>query len=119
MKRSEFIKKVFFTGLTILSSFTNTIPLSANKLSCISTNNQSCKTRPEIVNVNSDNLIFYPFSVKKSKCSGNCNNINDLYAKICVPDVVKDLNVKSFNLISRTNETNNINGMKHVNVNAN
>ena len=29
--------------------------------------------------------------MKTSKCSGNCNNINDPYAKVCVPDVVKDL----------------------------
>ena len=69
---------------------------------------QECKARPEIVNVNSNNPIFYPFSVKTSKCSGNCNNINDPYAKICVPDVVKDLNVKVFNLMSRTNETRHI-----------
>ena len=40
-----------------------------------------------------------------NKCSGNCNNINNPYAKICVPDVIKDLNVKVFNLMSRTNET--------------
>ena len=37
--------------------------------------------------------------LKTSKCSGNCNNIKDPYAKICVPDVVKDLNVKIFNLM--------------------
>ena len=67
-------------------------------------NNQECKARPEIVNVNSNNPIFYPFSIKTSKCSGNCNNINDPYAKICIPDVVKDLNVKVFNLLSITNE---------------
>ena len=67
-------------------------------------NNQACKARPEIVNVNSNNPIFYPFSIKRSKCSGNCNNINDPYAKICIPDVVKDLNVKVFNLLSITNE---------------
>ena len=36
----------------------------------------------------------------------------------CVPDVVKDLNVKIFNLMWRTNETKNIKCMKHVNVNA-
>ena len=60
----------------------------------ISMNNQPCKARPEIVNVKSDNPIFYPFSVKTSKSSGNCNNINDPYAKICVFDVVKDLIVK-------------------------
>ena len=36
------------------------------------------------------------------------NNINDPYAKICVPDVVKDLKVKVFNLMLRTNETRHI-----------
>ena len=90
MKIFRFVKKVFFIGLTILSSFT-----SVNSLSCISMNNQPCKTRPEIINVNSNNPIFYPFSIKTIKFSGNCNNIN----------VVKDLNVKVFNLMWRTNET--------------
>ena len=53
----------------------------------------------------SNNPIFYPFSVKINKCSCNCNNINDPYAKICVLDTVKDLNVTVFNIMSRTNET--------------
>ena len=78
----RFIKKVFFVGLTILSSFT-----SVNSLSCISMSNQACKARPEIINVNSNNPVFYPFSIKTSKCNGHCNDINDPYAKICVPDV--------------------------------
>ena len=90
---------MFFIGLTILSNFTNVISLN-----CISMKNQECKTRPQVVNVNSNNSIFYLFSIKMSKCSGNCNNINNPYPKICVPDVIKDLNVKVFNLISRTNE---------------
>ena len=67
--------------------------------------NQECKVRPEIVNVNSNEPVFYPFSIKTSKCSGSCNNVNDPYAKLCVPNVGKNLNVKVFNLISRTNET--------------
>ena len=71
-------------------------------------NNQLCKTRPEIINVSSNNPMFYPFSIKTSKCNGNCNNINDPYAKKCVPDVTKDVNVKVFHLMSRTNETKNI-----------
>ena len=66
--------------------------------------NQECKVRPEIVNINSDEPVFYHFSIKTSKCSGSCNNINDLYAKICVPDVVKNFNVNVFNIMSRTNE---------------
>ena len=68
-------------------------------------NNQACKAIPQVVNANSINPIFYHLSIKKSKCSGNCNNINDPYARICVPDIIKNLNVKVFNLMSRTNET--------------
>ena len=49
--------------------------------------NQECKIIAEIVNVNSDETTFYPFSLKISKCSGNCNNINDPYAKFCVPNI--------------------------------
>ena len=49
--------------------------------------------------------VFDPFSIKTSKCSGNCNNIDDPYAKMCVLDVLKNLNVKVFNLMSGTNET--------------
>ena len=71
-------------------------------------NDQQCNARPEIMNFNSNNLVFYPFNIKTSKFSGNCNNISDSYAKIFVPDVIKDLNVKVFNLTPRTNETRHI-----------
>ena len=67
--------------------------------------NQECKTRPEVIHINSNNPIFYPFSIRVSKCSGNCNNINNPYAKIYVPNVIKDLNAKVFNIMSKTNET--------------
>ena len=53
-----FIKKVHFTGLTILSTLS-----SVNPLKCISMNNQEYKVRPEIVNVNSDGPVFYPLIV--------------------------------------------------------
>ena len=99
------IKKVFFTGLTILSSVNR---LTVTPLRCISMTNQECKLRPQIVNVNSDKPLFYPFSIKISKSGGSCNNINDPYAKMFVPDVVKNLNVKVFNIVSRTNETRHI-----------
>ena len=56
------MKKYFFTGLTFLLTLT-----SVNWLSCISMNNQECKVRPEIVNVNSKEPVFFPFSIKTSK----------------------------------------------------
>ena len=102
MKIFRFVEKVFFLGLTILSNFINVNPLNAIPLNY---ENQECKTRPQVININSNNPIFYPFSNKISKCSGNCNNISNPYEKICVPDVTKDLNVKAFNHMSRTTKT--------------
>ena len=84
---------MFFIGSLFLSSLVSTTPLS-----CILMNNQACKVRPEIVNVNSNEPVFYPFSIETSKCSGSCNNINDPYVNIFVPDVVKTLDVKVFNV---------------------
>ena len=68
-------------------------------------NNQECKIRPEIININSNEPLFYLYSVKISKFSGSCSNVNNPYAKLCVPDIVKNTNIKAFNLMSRTNET--------------
>ena len=79
MKIFKFVKKKkFFIGLTILSDFTN-VNFS---LSCISLRNQECKTRPQVINVNSNNPKFYPFSIKINKYSDNYNNINDPYVNI-------------------------------------
>ena len=70
-------------------------------------NNQECKVKLKIVNVNGDDPVFFTHSVKTSKCSGSCNNINNPVAKLCVSDV-KNFNVKVFNLVSGTNETRRI-----------
>ena len=91
---------MFFTGLAFLSTL-----ISVNSLSRISMNNQEYKVRLQIVNVNGDNPVFFIFSIKTSNCSGSCNNINNPLAKLCVPVVVKSLNIKVFNIVSGTNET--------------
>ena len=96
----KFIKQIFISTLMFYGSLS-----SLNTLESISMNNQKYKVRPEIVNVDSNESLFYPLSIKTSKCSGSCNNINDPYAKLCVPDIVKNINIKVFNLMSRTKET--------------
>ena len=74
IKVLEFTKKVRFVELTILSTLT-----TVNSLICISMNNQECKVRPEIVDINSDGPVFYPFSIKTSKCSGSCSMEMSVY----------------------------------------
>ena len=55
-----FIKKVFFTAMTCFSFNV----LSVNSLECISMKNQECNVRPEIINVNTNNPVFYLLVLK-------------------------------------------------------
>ena len=71
-------------------------------------NNQECKVRTKIININNNEPLFYPFSVKVNKCSGSCNNISDPYAKLCAPDIIKNINIKVFNLMSFSTQTKHI-----------
>ena len=92
----RFIGTIFFTAMMFFS---------CSALKCVSMNNQEYKIRPEIININSSESLFYLYSILVNKRIGNCNNINDPYAKLCVPDEVKNMNIKVFKLMSRTNET--------------
>ena len=99
----RFIKQIFTSVMMFFGSLS-----CENALECISIKNEECKVRPEIINTNSNNPIFFSFSIKINKCGSNCNKINDPYARICVPGALKNLNVKVFNIISGTNETRHI-----------
>ena len=83
----RFIKQIFVSTFMFFGSLSD-----VNPLECFSMNNQECKVRPKIVNVKNNEPLFYPFSIRTSKSSVSCNIINDPYAKLCVPDVVKNLN---------------------------
>ena len=82
--------------------------LNVNSVKSVSMNNQECKIRTKRIYININEAKFYPFSISVNKCSGSCNNINDPNAKLCVPEAFKNINVKVFNLMSRTHETRHI-----------
>ena len=89
-KLFRFIKKSFFTPMMF-----NCNVLNVNPLKCVLMNNWESKIRPRLINVNSNETSFYSYSILVNKCSGSCNNINNgPYAKTCVPDVVKNTNVR-------------------------
>ena len=100
----RFIRKCFFTAITLINFNLS----SVNSLECVSMINPECKIRTEIINLNTNEPMFYPYNIKINKYKGTCNTMNDPYAKICVPDQIKDTSVKVFNLMSRTNETRHI-----------
>ena len=99
-----FIKKCFFTAITFFSFNV----LNVNSLECVSMINQECKTRSEIISVNTNESTFYPYSITINKCKGSCITVNDPYATFCVTDTIRNINVKTFNLMSRNNETRHI-----------
>ena len=92
--------------INLLINFFNAIKV--NSLECMSMINQKCMFRPNIIDINANEPVFCPYSIKVNKCSGSCNTINDSFAKLCVPGITKNINVKVFNLMARINETRQI-----------
>ena len=96
----------FFNVLTTVGL--ELLPIKVNSLKFMSMNSKKCMSRPKIIDLNPNEPIFFPYSIKINKCSGSCNTINNPFAKLCVPDITKNINVKVFNLIARINETRQI-----------
>ena len=88
-----FIKNIFVVTVSFFS---------CNALKCVSMNNQGCTVRPKIIKLKVMNLHFNLIALKISKCGGSCNNIDNSYAKLCIRDISKNMNVKVLNLSSRT-----------------
>ena len=44
--------------------------------------------------------MAFPYKIKVDKCIGSCNDVGNPYFKLCLPDSVKNIGVKSFDLIS-------------------
>ena len=90
---------MFFTAIIFLGCNV----LNVNPVKFVLMNNQECKIKTKIIDINNN-----PYSIKVNKCSGSCNNINDSYAALCVPNVAKSIYVKELDLVSRTNEARRI-----------
>ena len=76
---------IFFKKVLILVSIS-----TANSLKCVSLKNQKCKVK----------YMTFPYKIKVDKCVGSCNDVNNPYFKVCTPDIVKNISVKVFDVIS-------------------
>ena len=96
--------------MLIIALITNLLNIIKVKtLKCMSVTNQQCKPRPKIIDVNAvSEPVYYLYSVLINKCSGSCNDLNDPMAKLYVPNVAKNINMKVYNLLMRANETKNV-----------
>ena len=97
---------MWLIGLTI--SLFSIIKTKA--LECVSVVNQKCMSRPKILDVNEGvgEALFYPYNVLINKCSGSCNTYDNPMAKLCVPNVIKRVNMQVYNFLMRLNVTRNV-----------
>ena len=84
--------------------------LKVNTLECLSIINRKCMPRPKTLDVNEGvgEALFYPYTVLVNNCSGSCNTLDDPMAKLCVPNIIKRVNMKVYNFLMRLNETRNV-----------
>ena len=84
--------------------------IKTRTLECLSVINQKCMSGPKILDVNEGigEALFYPYNVLVNKCSGSCNTLDNPMSKICVPKVIKNVNIKVYNFLIMLNETRNV-----------
>ena len=70
--------------------------IKTKALECVSVINQKFMPRPKIIDLNEGvgEALFYPYNVLVNKCSGSCNRLDDSMAKLCVPNIIKRVNMK-------------------------
>ena len=84
--------------------------IKTKALDCVSVINQKCMPRPKIMKENEriGEALFYPYNILVNKCSGSCDTLDNPMSKICVPKIIKNVNMKVYNFLMRLNETRNV-----------
>ena len=100
----EFLIKKLFIGLL------NSVVVNASShTKCVSLSNQKCKIQPTLINTDtnkySQELHYYPFTVKLDRSVESHSTLNDLSNKVCVPNKREVLNLRMFNIITGINKS--------------
>ena len=84
--------------------------IKTKALECVSVVNPKYMPRPKILDVNEGlgEALFYPYNVLVNKRSGSCGMLDNPMAKLCVPNIIKRINMKVYNFLMRLNETRNV-----------
>ena len=84
--------------------------IKTRALECVSVINRKCMPRPKILDVNEGvgEALFYPYNVLVNKCSGSCDSINNPMAKLCVPDIIRRVNMQVYNFLMMLNGTRSV-----------
>ena len=95
--------------------------IKTRSLEYVSLIHRKCMPRPKILDVNEGvgEALFYPYNVLVNKCSGRCDTINNPMGKLCVPNIIKRINMKVYNFLMMLNKLVVYYGTKVVNAYVN
>ena len=65
---------------------------------CLLLKNQECSVRKVIID---NDYMTYPYKIEVDKCIISCNDKDNPYFKVCLQDSVKNISIKSFDLLSK------------------
>ena len=84
--------------------------IKTKELECVSVVNQKCMPRPKILDVNEGvgEALLYPYNVLVNKYSGSCDTLDNPMTKLCLPNVIKRVNMRVYNFLMMLNETRNV-----------
>ena len=68
---------------------------------CLFLNDELCMVRSTLIDMNPNELKYYPLMISLNKCAGIYNVLSP---KICIPKETKDINVKALNMITNKDE---------------
>ena len=63
---------------------------------CMSLNNEQCKIRLTLIDLNPVELKYYSFMITLNKCNGICNTVGEVSGKTCDPSKTEDVNFSLF-----------------------
>ena len=84
--------------------------IKTKALEYVSVFNRKCMRRLKILDVNKGfgEALFYPYNVLVNKCRGSCDTLDNPMAKMCIPNIIKRINMKVYNFLMRLNETRSV-----------
>ena len=107
----NFIKQVFIAFLSFSESFSRVAKVS-DRTKCIYLINEPSLARPTLIDLNSNELYYYPFMVNLDKFNGSYNTLHNLLSIIYAQNKIEDVNLNIFNMITTINETRT--STKHI-----
>ena len=75
----------------------------------MSINNQQCVVRSTSIDLNTDDIHYYSFTLNVDRCDGSYDTVEDLFleycCRICIPNLTEDVDLKVFNMMKGISES--------------